>query len=152
MMKEQKLLTLGSSEMTLSYRQYLYDLTDYVGEEVTISFQAKYINPTNIYIMNGSSVVATINNLTADWQEYSYTLTVDENGYVGFQIISSNGQVEIQNLQVELGSQKTSYEEFKYKLNADVNINLIDARDEITTNDYYVRIYKNWRANRRRKI
>ena len=123
MMKEQKLLTLGSSEMTLSYRQYLYDLTDYVGEEVTISFQAKYINPTNIYIMNGSSVVATINNLTADWQEYSYTLTVDENGYVGFQIISSNGQVEIQNLQVELGSQKTSYEEFKYKLNADVNIN-----------------------------
>ena len=138
-----KILTLGSSEMTVSYRQYLYDLTDYVGEEVTISFQAKITNQTNMNIMNGSSAVATINNLTADWQEYSYTLTVSENGYVGFRIVSSTGEVEIQNLQVELGNQKTSYEEFKYKLNADVNISLTDARDEITTNDYYVRIYKN---------
>ena len=139
--EETGILTLGGASS--SNRDYLYDLTQYMGEEITISFKAKYIDTTTMYIYNGTKSVATINDLTNDWKDYSYTLTVQNDGYVGFRIASSNGKVEIQDLQIELGNRKTSYEKFKYLLNANVNINLIDLRDEIYTNDYYIRIYKN---------
>ena len=51
--------------------------------------------------------------------------------------------MEIQDLQAELSNRKTDYEEFKYDYNANVDITVIDARDEIATNDYYIRTYKN---------
>lgn len=135
-----KILTLGGSSQ--GNRDYLYDLTSYLGQEVTISFQARYISRTNMYIYNGGNK-ATISDLTTQWQEYSYTLTVGSNGYVGFRIADANNKVEIQNLQIELGNRKTSYQEFRYILEANMNINVNDERDEISTNDYYVRIYKN---------
>ena len=48
----------------------------------------------------------------------------------------------VKNLQVELGTRKTLYEEYKYKLNSSFNINLEDRRNEIVTNDYYLKIYE----------
>ena len=57
--------------------------------------------------------------------------------------INGTGKVEITDLQVELGTQRTSYEKYQFKLRANTIINIEDKRDEITTNDYYIRIYKN---------
>ena len=45
-------------------------------------------------------------------------------------------------LQIELGNRKTNYEEFKYILQSTYSINLEDRRDEIETNDYYIKIYE----------
>lgn len=45
-------------------------------------------------------------------------------------------------MQVELGNTKTNYEEYKYNVESKVLINLEDKRDEIITNDYYIKIYE----------
>ena len=144
-----KILTLGgtSNYQKLTY----YDLSNYLDQEVTISFKARKVDNTYIQIIEKSSddfnntswnTYYTINDLTDDWKEYSYTVTLSKTGYIGFRVNDNNRKVEIQDLQIELGNQKTNYEEFKYVSNARMNINLIDLKDEITTNDYYVRIYK----------
>ncbi len=145
-----KILTLGG---TSSYnRLNYYDLSKYLGQEITISFKAKTQDNAIIQIIEKSNddfnnlnreTYYTINNLKTDWQEYSYTVTLSKTGYIGFGLNNDNTSVEIQDLQVELGSKKTDYEEFKYDYNANVEITVNDARDEIITNDYYIRIYKN---------
>lgn len=141
-----KILTLGPG-IALSY----YDLTKYVGEEITISFKAKSSNSTFLQIeeKNTNDMLDTtytsrytLKGLNNEWKEYSYTGTLNKTGYIGFSIGSVNPIVEIQDLQIELGDTKTNYEEFKYILNANMNITVNDVRDEITTNDYYVRVYK----------
>ncbi len=141
--EEEKILNFDSKG-SASNRNYLYDLSKYIGKEITISFKARYTNiATNIYIINGEKSIEQISNLNKEWQEYSFTFTIEDDGYVGFKIQNSNSRVEIQELQVELGKNKTNYEEFRYILNANVNVNLQDLRDEITTNDYYIRLYQN---------
>ena len=129
-----------------------YDLSNYLGQKVTISFKAKSSDTTNLSIIEkansdfSSSSVYTyykITDLSNDWKEYYYIATLNYTGYIGFHIGSSTATVEIQDLQIEHGNKKTDYEEFKYDYNANVEITVNDARDEITTNDYYIRIYKN---------
>ena len=146
-----KIVTIGgtSSYQRLTY----YDLSEFLGQEVTISFKARTSDNTYIQIIekatddfnsvDSNKYYYTINDLAADWKEYSYTVTLSKTGYIGFKINDNNTEVEIKELQIELGNQKTNYEEFKYASNARMNINLIDLKDEITNNDYYVRIYKN---------
>ena len=128
-----------------------YDLSKYIGQEITISFKVKSGSNTNLRIMEKNNndmtnteytVYDTINNLTNDWQEYSYTTTLSKSGYIGFSTTNST-TIEIQDLQAELGNRKTDYELFLYDYNANVEITVNDTRDEITTNDYYIRIYKN---------
>ncbi len=145
-----QILTLGgsSSYNNLNY----YDLSKYLGEEITISFKARTTNSARMSIIEKETndfnsttyyTYYTINNLTNDWQAYTYTVTLNKTGYIGFRIANDNTSVEIQDLQAELGNRKTDYEEFKYDYNANVAITVNDARNEITTNDYYIRIYKN---------
>ena len=144
-----KILTMGgtSGYTRLTY----YDLSKFLGEEVTISFKARKVDDTYIQIIeksnddftnNNFKSYNTINNLTNEWQEYSYTVNLSQTGYIGFRVNDDNKKVEIKDLQIEEGSRKTLYEDFKYIQNAKININLKDLKDEITTNDYYVRIYK----------
>ena len=145
-----KILTLGGST---SYNNInYYDLSKYLGQEITISFKARKQGNTNLLIVEKSSndfnntsytTYYTISNLSDNWQEYSYTVNLNKTGYIGFFVSIANASVEIQDLQVELGNRKTDYEEFKYNYNANVAITVNDARDEIQTNDYYIRIYKN---------
>ena len=137
---ETKTLTLGGNS---NGRRAVYDLREYTGQEVKISFKAKTLGGTNAYIQNSKTDAnrTPIQGLTTEWQEFQYTLTVDSTGYLGFYIQGGNG-IEIQELQVELGNKKTSYEEFKYILQSSYSINLEDRRDEITTNDYYIKIYE----------
>ncbi len=137
-----KELTLGA----LYNKMFLYDLREYAGQEITISFEAKLVQgETNgVRLVNGDRNNAKnmlINGLTDDWQEYQYVITLDKSGYLGFST-SPNTKIKISKLQVELGNKKTSYEEFKYILQSSYNISLEDKRDEIVTNDYYIKIYE----------
>ena len=140
--KETKILILGGHGNT---RRAVYDLREYAGQEVTISFKARRIlnENINIYIQNSKTDTnrTKIEGLTTEWNDFQYTLTLDNTGYLGFATGNGNG-IEIQELQVELGDKKTSYEEFKYTLQSNYSINLEDRRDEITTNDYYIKIYE----------
>ena len=139
--EETKILKLGGNS---EQRRAVYDLREYVGQEVTMSFKAKAVSGSqSAYIQNSKTNVnrTQIQGLTTEWKDFQYTLTVDSTGYLGFFINGGNG-IEIQELQVELGNKKTSYEEFKYTLQSNYSINLEDRRDEITTNDYYIKVYE----------
>ena len=139
--EEKKILKLGGNN---NYRRAVYDLREYAGQEVTMSFKAKAgSNSQNVYIQNSKTGtnMTQIEGLITEWKDFQYTLTVDSTGYLGFFIDSGNG-IEIKELQIELGNKKTSYEEFKYVLASNYSINLEDRRDEITTNDYYIKIYE----------
>ena len=140
--EEKKILKLGGNN---NYRRAVYDLREYAGQEVTMSFKAKAgSNSQNVYIQNSKTGtnMTKIEGLITEWKDFQYTLTVDSTGYLGFFIDSGNG-IEIKELQIELGNKKTSYEEFKYTLQSNYSVNLEDRRDEITTNDYYLKIYEN---------
>ena len=139
--EEKKILKLGGNN---NYRRAVYDLREYAGQEVTMSFKAKAgSNSQNVYIQNSKTGtnMTKIEGLITEWKDFQYTLTVDSTGYLGFFIDSGNG-IEIKELQIELGNKKTSYEEFKYVLASNYSINLEDRRDEITTNDYYIKVYE----------
>ena len=142
--KETNELKLGGNN---NYRRVVYDLREYAGQEVTISFKIKYVDETNtgtIYIQNAKTDknYTQITEITGEYTEKQYTLNIDESGYLGFYIIQGSG-IYIKDLQVELGNTKTSYQEFKYTMNAKYQVNLEDKNDEISTNDYYIKIYKN---------
>ncbi len=146
-----KILTLGGTWESSLLNNY-YNLSNYLGEEITISFKARTIDNTSMSIIEKESddftnttysTYYTINDLTNDWQEYTYTVTLSKTGYIGFRIANNNTSVEIQDLQAELGNRKTDYETFQYDYIANVLVTVSDARDEIETNDYYIRIYKN---------
>ena len=138
---ETKVLTLGGHG---NWRRAVYDLREYAGQEVTMSFKAKNVNGSqSTYIQNSKTDTnrTKIEGLTNDWQDFQYTLTVDSTGYLGFYIQGGNG-IQIKELQIELGNKKTNYEEYKYTLESKYSINLEDKRNEITTNDYYLKIYE----------
>ena len=128
--KETNELKLGGNNNS---RRAVYDLREYAGEEVTISFKIKYVDETNkgkIYIQNAKTDKnrTEIKDITAEYTEKQYTLKIDESGYLGFCIISGSG-VYIKDLQVELGNKKSSYEEFKYTMNAKYQVSLEDKKD-----------------------
>ena len=139
--EETKILTLGGDNEN---RRAVYDLREYAGQEVTMSFKAKAVSgKQNAYIQNSKKDAnrTVLKELTEEWKEYQCTLNVDDTGYLGFYVAGGNG-IEIKELQVELGNKKTSYEEFKNMLQSNFIINLEDKKNEITTNDYYIKIYK----------
>ena len=139
--EETEILTLGGHG---NYRRAVYDLREYAGQEVTMSFKAKAVSGSQIaYIQNSKKDAnrTAIQGLTTEWKDYQYTLKIDSTGYLGFFIYGGNG-IEVKELQIELGNRKTNYEEFKYTLQSNYSIKLEDKRDEITTNDYYIKIYE----------
>ena len=136
-------------------QQYLYDLSDYIGKEITISFEARIegkesTKSVTVQLCNGDiykgELIDLADQLSEEWISYEKTLTIKDPGYVGFFLYLNNAledvNLYVKNLQVELGTKKTSYEEYEYKLNSSFNINLEDRRNEIVTNDYYLKIYE----------
>ena len=140
--EETGILRLGKDGL---WRPIVYDLTEYAGKEITMSFKARAVNGTqDVYIQNNKDTIdwqIKLKDLTEEWKEYQYTLKIDNTGYLGFYIAGGNG-IEIKELQIELGNRKTPYEEFKYNLQSSYSVNLEDKKDEITTNDYYLKIYE----------
>ena len=130
--EETKILTLGGHN---NNRRAVYDLREYAGQEVTMSFKAKLASGggSKVYIQNSKKDQnrQEITGLRMDeWKDYTYTLILDKTGYLGFYIAGGNG-VEIKELQIEQGNKKTSYEEYRYTMAAEVIINLEDKRGEI---------------------
>ncbi len=132
-------------------QHYVYDLREYSGQTVTLSFSAMLLGEVDsyyIWVQNGKEAInqnyTRITNLSnTEWKEYQYTLQVDETGYVGFNVVNSNYGLNLKNVQIELGDKKTRYEEFAYQRELEVSVNLEDKKQEIVTNDYYIRIYEN---------
>ena len=46
-------------------------------------------------------------------------------------------------MQIELGDKQTEYEEFKYIQKAQVNIQIENKQEELVTDKYYIKTYKN---------
>lgn len=140
---------------------YSYDFSSYIGQTVTISFDAKVDeNSTgmNAYLQatktnSNSKLLTKITDLSAtEWKKFRYTITIDNTGYAGFYVVANsaakNQYLYLKNVQVELGKSASSYKPYEYELESNFIINLNDARNEITTNDYYLRIYENGRQNK----
>jgi hypothetical protein len=137
--------TKGSSQV------YLYDLKDYIGQEITISFKARTAQEgMKVGIQNSKGLYDEKNrtyiDVTQEFKEYKQTLVIKDPGYVGFFVQNKseddNTLIYIQDLQVELGDRKTAYEPYKYNLASEAIVNLEDKRNEIVTNDYYIKTYE----------
>lgn len=151
--EDTKVLQIGNT--TNNSRMFVYDLKEYAGQTVTISFKAKAIKRRDyaydFCILNGKEYDRTtltkratkIENLSEnEYKEYKYTLNIESEGYLGFFVYADN-ELYVKDLQVELGSTKTGYEEFKYQKELTVGVNLEDKNNEIVTKDYYLRLYEN---------
>ena len=147
--EETNTLKIGPGKKGYS-KKYVYDLREYIGEEITISFKIKADEGIKVHIQNSKKnyqKLTQIKDIDKDnFKEYKQTLVVDDTGYVGFYIENSskddNAKAYIKDLQIELGNTKTSYEKYKYNMESKIQINLEDKRDEIITNDYYIKIYE----------
>lgn len=141
--KDTKITTFGGYGES---RGSAYDLRGYENKNVTISFKAKLKGTnSNCYIQNNKNAASTIkiNNLNNQvWQDYKFTVKLNSTGYLGFYVSGGDG-LEVKDLQVELGDYQTSYEEYKYNMLVNIKTNMLDLRDEITNNSYYIRVYKN---------
>ena len=128
---------------------YTYNLEDYIGQTVTISFKAKLEGDIKAVYLAQSKQATNLditNNLDyEDWTELTYTRKVDDTGYLGFRVDSgeNDAYLLIKDLQIELGDKQTEYEEFKYKQNAKINVQIENKQKELVTDKYYIRTYKN---------
>ena len=148
--KETNTLTLYPGTKNNS-QLYLYDLKNYIGQEITISFKAKTTQEgMKVAIQNSKEMYNEKNrtyiDVTQEFKEYKQTLIIKEPGYVGFFIQNKSEDdktsIYIQDLQIELGNRKTSYESYKYAIESQAIVNLEDKRNEIVTNDYYIKTYE----------
>lgn len=139
----------------LSNQCYVYDFSDYIGQQVTISFNGRITdNSAKVYLQKGKNIGKNIENITTlqkdSWVSYQKSVIIPDDGYLGFYLEESTSdyKLEIKNLQVELGEQATAYTPFSYSLFAKVNTNFIDKmHTTYNTNDnnckYYIRITTN---------
>ena len=124
---------------------YLYDLSDCIGQTITMSFEIKKDEKAQIYISNKNTRLQDLTQIaTEDWQEYQYTTTITNTGLLGFEVNSVNNEeawMYLRNVQIELGDKKTSYEAFKYNLKSTIKAEVEDKRNEIES--FYIQKYKN---------
>ena len=148
--KETNILSLYAGTKNNS-QLYLYDLKDYIGQEITISFKARTEQEgMKVGIQNSKGMYDERNrtyiDVTQEFKEYKQTLIVKDPGYVGFYVQNKseddNTSIYIQDLQIEFGNKKTSYEPYKYGIESEAIVNLEDKRNEIVTNDYYIKTYE----------
>ncbi len=153
---DEKTIDADTGEIRLtgynSYKNYSYYLIDYASKKLTISFYAKIIEGSApVYVANsdGDATTYLLSGLTSEYKKYTYTYTLNANGYVGFNIREVAGKnlrtsIMIKDLQIEESATATSYQSFITSSTYDgkISVDLNDTRDEIITNDYYVNIYK----------
>ena len=122
---EQVLKLYAGKNNTTQY--YTYDLTDYIGQNVTISFKAKIEGDMKKVLLLRAKTTKAINitdKLNKDtYVELQETIQIDDTGYIGFRVSSSENDAYLllKDLQIELGTQKTEYEEFKYVQKAQIS-------------------------------
>ena len=147
----------------VSNQCYVYDLRDYIGKEITLSFLGKVSNTdAKVYIQKGKEIgsnIELIKDLNQnDWTSYQKTFVVPSSGYIGFYLEdlktvdaateeekSVEYTLEVKNIQAELGTVATAYEPFSYKLYTNIKVNFIDSNKatfdaDTKTCKYYIRI------------
>ena len=144
---EQVLKLYAGKNDTTQY--YTYDLTDYIGQNVTISFKAKIEGDMKKVLLLRAKTTKAINitdKLNKDtYVELQETIQIDDTGYIGFRVSSSENDAYLllKDLQIELGTQKTEYEEFQYVQKAQISAQIENKQEELVTDKYYIRTYKN---------
>ena len=144
---EQVLKLYAGKNNTTQY--YTYDLTDYIGQNVTISFKAKIEGDMKKVLLLRAKTTKAINitdKLNKDtYVELQETIQIDDTGYIGFRVSSSENDAYLllKDLQIELGTQKTEYEEFQYVQKAQISAQIENKQEELVTDKYYIRTYKN---------
>ena len=144
---EQVLKLYAGKNDTTQY--YTYDLTDYIGQNVTISFKAKIEGDMKEVLLLRSKTTKGINitdKLNKDtYVELQETIQIDDTGYIGFRVGSSENDAYLllKDLQIELGDKKTEYEEFRYVQKAQISVQIENKQEELVTDKYYIRTYKN---------
>ena len=144
--KELKLGVIGTQGQI-----YFYNLQEYVGQTVTVSFLAKRdknSENTLIYLQNSKNGTnrSLVEGITQEeWKRYTYTITVNKTGYVGFYLVGKdtmnrNQAFLLKELQVEVGTKRTTYEEYQYNVEGKLRVDLTDQRNEIVGKDYYIQI------------
>ena len=154
----------------LSKQCYVYDLSNYAGQTVTMSFSAKVTEKdAKVYIQKGKEIGKNIEQITGletgSLTSYTKTLKVPDDGYIGFYlekyeetipppedeedaeptIKEKDYTLTVKDLKVELGEKKTEYSKYGYDFFANMNIEFID-KDHITYDKnekrckYYVRL------------
>ncbi len=153
---DEKSIDADSGEIKLTgyngYKNYSYYLIDYANTKLTISFYAKMTEGSApVYIANsdGDATTYLLSGLSSEYKKYTYTFTLNANGYIGFNIRETAGKnlrssIMVKDLQIEAGATATSYQSFITSSTYDgkISVSLNDTRNEIPTNDYFVNIYK----------
>ena len=153
---DEKSIDADSGEIRLtgynSYKNYSYYLIDYASKKLTISFYAKITEGSApVYIANsdGDATTYLLSGLTSEYTKYTYTFTLNANGYIGFNIREVTGKnlrtsIMIKDLQIEEGATATNYQSFisSSTYDGNISVDLNDTRNEINTNDYFINIYK----------
>jgi len=145
----------GTTLKLTSNQYYVYDFSNYIGKKVTMSFYAKISDKSikdTTYLQlgkNDDSRREKITGLSTSYgNKYTYTITIPNDGYVGFYIEGNGKQtLDIQKLQVELGEKATDYEVYKYNLKANMKIDFEDTKqitfDEKEKYQYDIRLKSN---------
>ena len=154
----------------LSKQCYVYDLSNYAGQTITLSFAAKVTEENaKVYIQSGKNIGKNIEQITGlkkdEFTEYTKTLTVPEDGYVGFYLQKYEETIQppedeenakptikekdynliVRNLKAEIGENATGYSKYGYDFYANMNVEFIDE-NQITFDKteqrckYYIRL------------
>ena len=140
----------------LSKQCYVYDLSKYAGQTVTMSFSAKVTEANaKVYIQKGKDIGKNLEQITGlgtgNLTSYTKTFKVPDDGYVGFYlekyeetipppeddenaeptIKEKDYTVTVRNLKIELGETATAYSKYGYDFFANMNVEFID-KDHIT--------------------
>ena len=157
----------------LSKQCYVYDLSEYAGQTVTMSFLAKVTEKeAKVYIQEGKEIGKNLEEITGLKAEsltsYTKTLKVPDDGYIGFYlekyeetipppedddnaeptVKEKDYTLTVKNLKVELGENKTEYSKYEYDFMANMKVEFID-QNHITYDKeeqrckYYVRLKSN---------
>ena len=85
-----------------------------------------------------------------NWITFTKTVTLNDSGYIGFCLQNQTTEntpisIVIKDFQVELGSNQTEYQDYSEKedYQATFQVDLTDTKQEIVTNDFYIRLYEN---------
>ena len=133
--------------------KFLYDLHEYAGKEVTISFTAQasgtiagnpmYLQYSKTDTSKRIDLGFSNSNKTIT---FTKTITLDSTGYIGFCSAKKGIGLTITNLQVVAGSKEYSFKPFEYQRQIEVRVNLEDKRKELAERvedaKYYIAIYK----------
>ena len=134
------------------YANYNYYLPEYKGKKVKIRFKARYAKGSNnqpcyILLNNGTN---HLSGLTESYKEYTYEVTMN-NYYIGFRVnetanLNLTTSLEVKDLYIaEADKFEEKYEAYseKKQYKAEINTIVNDTREEITNNEYYIKLIKN---------